>query len=473
TASVCAASTNLVEAYAGSQSIAGLLATNFFPHYATDLHYVHRYKHGDGPSYHSFAYRGEFLVTEENAGTWYFYGKFDDDIAMEVDGVSLTNGKVVQGHIALAAGWHRFVVAVDDGYGSQGNTWGAAMGLGFRVGSDGGTTIGNYTRFDTTTLAMRPSRTVEWWRKKYAANWSISGSFSTYLDFPLLDFDAMVLTNSVKMCNVADAQTKTNICQRAHNRLVGSFYVPEEQAGWWHVKCGFDDFSAILFDDLLVAGVPTYTYTSTSWWYAEKGWHTFEMHFGDTSGGFGVNGQSGIASKAMVAVAVNGGSYVAFDEDNFQIGVTPFVGLAGTTTLGVGSTLTNDGEAAYPVTGTLWGSGTLSGKFAFRGGRLGVKLDGAAHETAAYANADAATFAELGGVDCTVARLPSKNRYLLGDAMGLTDAAARSLDVSFAIDDGVDEAAAARQAEHIHCEVQDGKLYLVNPVAGGTCLIVR
>ena len=462
-----------MEAYAGSQADAGILATNFFPHFATDLHYVHRYTHKDGPSYRTYAYRGEFLVTEENAGTWYFYGKFDDYIKLVVDGTDLTNAKVVQGHIVLAAGWHRFVVTVSDGYGGQGNTWGTAMGLGFRVGSDGGTTIGNYTRFDTTTLAMRPARTVEWWRKKYAANWSISGSFSTYLDFPLQDFDTMVLTNSIKMCNATDAQSKTNFSALAHNRLAGSFYVPEEQAGWWHVKCGFDDFSAILFDDLLVAGVPTYTYTSASWWYAEKGWHAFEMHFGDTSGGMGVNGQSGIASKAMVAVSVNGGSYVAFDEDNFQIGVTPFVGLAGATTLGAGATLTNVGDAPYPVTGTLWGGGTLSGKFAFRGGRIGVKIDGPAHETAAYANADEATFAGLGGVECSIRRLGTRNTYLLGDAMGLTDAAARALAVSFSIGDGVDEEAAARRTEQIHCEVRDGRLYLVDPAIGGTCLIIH
>ena len=473
TARVCAATTNLVEAYAGSQASAAVLATNYFPHYATDLHYVHRYKHAEGPSYHTFAYRGEFLVTEENAGTWYFYGTFDDHIRMMVDGVNLTSGSVVQGHIDLAAGWHAFVVAMDDGYGSQGNTWGPAMGLGFRVGSDGGTTIGNYTRFDTTTLAMRPSRAVEWWRKKYAANWSISGSFSTYLDFPLQDFDAMSLTNTVKLCNVTDAKAKTNLFQRAHNRLVGTFYVPEEQAGWWHVKCGFDDFSAILLDDVLVAGVPTYAYTSASWWYAEKGWHSFEMHFGDTSGGFGVNGQSGIASKAMVAVSVNGGSYVAFDEDHFQIGVTPFVGLAGATTLGAGATLTNDGDAAYPITGTLWGSGTLAGKFAFRGGRLGVTIDGATHETAAYADADEATFADLGGVECRIRRPGTKSRYLLGDAMGLTDEAARALGISFTIDDGVDEDAAARYVEQAHCEVQDGKLYIVNPSIGGMRLFIR
>ena len=473
TASVCAASTNLVEAYAGSQALAGLLATNFFPHFATDLYYVHRYSHSEGPSYHSYAYRGEFLVTEEMAGTWYFYGKFDDNMKMVVDGVSLTNGKVVQGHIDLAAGWHSFIVGVDDGYGGQGNTWGTAMGLGFRVGSDGGTTIGNYTRFDTTTLAMRPSRTVEWWRKKYAANWSISGSYSTYLDFPLQDFDTMVTTNSIKMCNVTDAKAKTNLLQRTHHRIVGSFYVPEEQAGWWQIKCGFDDFSAVLFDDELVGGVPTYTYGSDSWWYAEKGWHAFEMHFGDTSGGFGVNGQSGIASKAMVAVAVNGGSFVAFDEDHFQIGVTPFVGLAGTTTLGAGATLTNAGEAPYPVTGTLRGSGTLSGKFAFRGGRLGVKLNGSAYETVAFTNADVATFADLDGVDCTVARLPTKGRYLLGDAMGLTDAAARALDIDFTISDGVSEDAAARCTADVHCEVQGDKLYLVNPVAGTFQIIIR
>ena len=102
-----------------------------------------------------------------------------------------------------------------------------------------------------------------------------------------------------------------------------------------------------------------------------------------------------------------------------------------------------------------------------------MKLDGSSHEKTTFVNADEATFADLGGVDCSVSRLPTKNRYLLGDAMGLTDAAARALGVVFSIGDGVNEEVAAQRTADIHCEVQDGKLYLVNPAIGGTQLIIR
>ena len=102
-----------------------------------------------------------------------------------------------------------------------------------------------------------------------------------------------------------------------------------------------------------------------------------------------------------------------------------------------------------------------------------MKLDGSAYETVAFTNADVATFADLDGVDCAVARLPTKSRYLLGDAMGLTDAAARALDIAFTIGDDVDEERAARCTADVHCEVQGDKLYLVNPAAGGFQVIIR
>ena len=53
------------------------------------------------------------------------------------------------------------------------------------------------------------------------------------------------------------------------------------------------------------------------------------------------------------------------------------------------------------------------------------------------------------------------------------DAAARALDISFTVGDGVDEERAARCTADIHCEVQGGKLYLVNPAGGGFHMIIR
>ena len=76
-------------------------------------------------------------------------------------------------------------------------------------------------------------------------------------------------------------------------------------------------------------------------------------------------------------------------------------------------------------------------------------------------------------MDCSIRRLGTKSRYLLGDAMGLTDEAARALDIAFTIGDGVSEDAAARRTAQVHCEVQGDKLYLVDPSAGGMYMILR
>ena len=278
-ARVYAASTNLVECYSGSQTIDGLLTTNCFTHFATDLYYIHQTKHSTGPSYHCYAYRGEFLVPQGKSGVWYFCGQWDDRIVLWIDGTRVVDPasdcSIATGNIALSSGWHQFIVAACDGYGGQGPTgWSTTMGLGYRIGSDGGTTASNYTKFDTDTLVMRPWTSVNWWHKKYSGNWLVStfnsdsiSDFSSIIDFPIEDYDNMITTNSVKMSNAAaSAEFKTAYQQLSRNRMTGNFFIPESQAGVWQVKCGqaATPISRVLGSATLPIGYSTPTPVSTA-----------------------------------------------------------------------------------------------------------------------------------------------------------------------------------------------------------------
>ena len=478
-ARVWAQSTSLVEAYSGSQEYTALFETNCFTHFATDLAYLNMTKHSTGPSYHTYAYRGEFLVTEANAGTWYFYGQWDDRVRLDIDGKTVLAATAdcgaASGHIALAAGWHSFIVAARDGYGGQGpTTWSTTMGVGYRVGSDGGSTAANYKKFDTDTLAMRPQRVLNWWNKHYDADWAVYG-FSFIDPYPG-HYDFMATTNSVKMWansgSVGNAAFGDRYVKRSNNRVTGSIYVGADQAGLWTFKLGGDDFYALLLDGEIIAGVPSWTYQVRGTWAATPGWHEFEIYYGDTSGGYGPNGYSGVASKYPLTVSVNGAADVTFDEDHFQLGLTPFVGVAGETELKAGSTLANDGPAAYPITGTVWGSGTFAGKFAFTGGHIGLVAQGNDYSCPQYQDAAADTFKDLGGVDCAFTGAPQRGSYRLGPAMGLTDEAARALPVSVSIT-GVDNDKAALLADRLYLKVQPNGLYLMNPMLSSTVLFFR
>ncbi len=79
---------------------------------------------------------GYFLVPEENAGEWSFTGRYDDRIALKVDGVlvfATTAHNVAQsGTATLTAGWHRFCIYTTD----TGGGWGG------NVTDDNGVTCG-------------------------------------------------------------------------------------------------------------------------------------------------------------------------------------------------------------------------------------------------------------------------------------------------------------------------------------------
>ena len=74
---------------------------------------------------------GYFKVTEEDDGLWTFRGKFDDQIALDVDGFRVftvtANCAEGSGSIALRPGWHKFTIRLGDNStsASSGGTGGA------------------------------------------------------------------------------------------------------------------------------------------------------------------------------------------------------------------------------------------------------------------------------------------------------------------------------------------------------------
>ncbi|MBQ1429164.1 MAG: hypothetical protein IIZ06_05795, partial [Kiritimatiellae bacterium] len=103
-----------------------------------------------------FVYRGQFYVEADKAGTWYFGVNYDDNITLVIDGVEVASSPahdtVGTGSVELAEGWHDFRICVLDGSGSCGPY---VSGWSTDAAAEGATAASAYTKFDTTTLAMR------------------------------------------------------------------------------------------------------------------------------------------------------------------------------------------------------------------------------------------------------------------------------------------------------------------------------
>ena len=76
-------------------------------------------------------FTGYFKVTEDEAGTWKFDGKYDDCLTVKIDGTQMLRTTswtaTGSGSRELAAGWHSFDIRVKDGGGASGNGYGAGL----------------------------------------------------------------------------------------------------------------------------------------------------------------------------------------------------------------------------------------------------------------------------------------------------------------------------------------------------------
>jgi len=429
-------------------------------------------------------YEGEFYVSADNANQkWTFAGGYDDHIAMYVDGKQI----FASAHVTpacgtteapLTEGWHSFRIMAYDISGNDGplnntagnTTWNAAkMSVGWRVGESTEVNATAYSKFDTDMLRMRPiERTGVLWQQIKNPDKN-----ATWRDANLA-WTSASLTNQISFLH-----TKTVFTKLAGmvSRFSGWFHVSAERAGTWHFWGNWDDnmLVAIDGDDSGITGASA-TPDATRDFNLKEGWHRFEVRVRDISGGYGP-----WTGAEAIKVKINGGDWILFDERNFDFmpthpelkNVRSKAGtLGGELKLGAGSTLVNGSAKTAWITGTLSGTGALSGAFAFTGTNSCWAVTGSGSSrvvdgkaTLEVVNGDA--LSELGKVKATFAQKPGCTVYEISSAMGLTAAAAEAIEVD------VKDAAGNDYSENFRASVRDGKLVLVNAKPAGMALFFR
>ena len=461
------------------------------PFVATSFTYANRpsstlvdVKYGSGSG---FNYIGEFYVSAEKAGTWYFSHNGISHNGLQIDDMELdragknttTTGKTID----LAEGWHKFMISfyTDAANPSFGPRSGGDTTITFKAPGDA-----DYTVFDTTTVPMRMrqhlgARTSVRWRKYM----SYGDSASVYADADESKYTTLdVVTNSLQVIHQKFSTGVNAPLGGASARFDGYFKVAPEQEGVWTFNAKFDDRIALSVDGRRLFAGNTGTASMT----LRAGWHKFDIRTGDTtpSGNttYGTGGglTDSVGNTVALEFKVNGGAYFAFDERYLPIAYTPGdaqkfeePGLGGVIELAAGSTLTNaprDGGWC-PIYGTLKGSGTLAGPYRFTGENNSWLVEGATVSRATlpavqFGNATPETFKGLKSLSVTFDAQPTRRAYFLTGAIAdLT--AADIADVAYTVTDE----AGNDYTDNLTLTVQEGRLTFTNSKPKGMFLIVR
>ncbi len=458
------------------------------PFVATSLTYINRassqitdVKYGNGSG---FNYLGEFYVSAEQAGTWYFSHNGLTHNGLQIDTTELDRaGKntTTEKSISLTEGWHKFLISL---YADAANpTIGPRSGTEsymFKAPGDGA-----YRPFDTTTVPMRmrseaTARTSVRWRKYM----SYGDSASVYADADESNYATLdTVTNSLQVIHQKFSTGVNAPLGGASARFDGYFKVAPEQEGVWTFNAKFDDRIALSVDGRRLFAGNTGTASIT----LGAGWHKFDIRTGDTtpSGNttYGTGGglTDSVGNTVALEFNVNGGAYFAFDERYLPIAYTPGdaqkfeqSGLGGVTELAAGSTLLNaPREGGWcPIYGTLKGAGTLSGPFRFIGDDNCWEISGSParitpEKTVSFENASADALAGLKRIDVTFSAAPKRARYELGPALGVTSETVQNIALN------VTDAAGADYKDDFALEVKDAKLVLRNAHPGGMVILFR
>ena len=458
------------------------------PFVATSLTYINRassqitdVKYGNGSG---FNYLGEFYVSAEQAGTWYFSHNGLTHNGLQIDTTELDRaGKntTTEKSISLTEGWHKFLISL---YADAANpTIGPRSGTEsymFKAPGDGA-----YRPFDTTTVPMRmrsdaTARTSVRWRKYM----SYGDSASVYADADESKYATLdTVTNSLQVIHQKFSTGVNAPLGGASARFDGYFKVAPEQEGVWTFNAKFDDRIALSVDGRRLFAGNTGTASIT----LGAGWHKFDIRTGDTtpSGNttYGTGGglTDSVGNTVALEFNVNGGAYFAFDERYLPIAYTPGdaqkfeqPGLGGVTELAAGSTLVNaPREGGWcPIYGTLKGAGTLSGPFRFIGDDNCWEISGSParitpEKTVSFKNASADALAGLKRIDVTFSAAPKRARYELGPALGVTAETVQNIALN------VTDAVGADYKDDFALEVKDAKLVLRNAHPGGMVILFR
>ena len=422
---------------------------------------------------------------------------YDDKIRLDIDSEELFTTASASGvgraTVTLAAGWHKFTLAVYDNSGSagpNGNGWTNGKALGFVVGEETATAGGDYTKFepgaslgDGLTLQVRPCVNACVWSycatkpasAAGASNWeTLAAKDSSWSHVKCLDSAAyMHLTGSNA------AADKLGFFSGKLNRFQGWFKVEDGKDGDWTFTMTYDDFHKFTIDgEVVVTRKSSSTEILTATRTLTAGWHRWEVLVGDGSSGWGPNARN--SGMTLSYKAPGDTADKRFDETNLKLAATlgdiavlEPSGIYKDLELGVGATLTSSGTMAMPIFGTLKGTGSLAGSWEFAGDHNCWEVTGAGARTtelpaATFANATAATFAGLKSVKVTFDAKPTRKAYYLTgviDGLSAADLPAATITVKDAND--------GDYSANFTLTVKDGRLAIGNSKPAGMTIIVR
>ena len=439
-------------------------------------------------NYSRFVYRGQFYVEADKAGTWYFGVNYDDNITLVIDGVEVASSPahdtVGTGSVELAEGWHDFRICVLDGSGSCGpyvSGWSNTMGVGWSTdaAAEGSTAASAYTKFDTTTLAMRlPQGAATQTAVRMKAAPVSNGN--TFMDetqpFTLLD----CVTNNLALLHGFNGDSVASVANSQTVHYEGYFLVPEENAGSWTFTGWYDDYLSLYIDGVNIIHKANSSKSGSV--QLTAGWHQFRIAVVDGVGNYGgkITDDNGKVC-ALKAKPANGAKTLAFDGENFRLAYSAAdaqkmcaAGLGGEIDVGAGATLQNDVAAGFcPIYGTLKGSGTLSGAFRFTGTtNCWAVVDAGANNATLpcvqFANPTKETFAGLKSLSVTFDGKPTRRAYYLTTATVADLAEADLSGTALTVTDGETDYSA-----NFTLTVVNGRLALANSRPSGTVLFVR
>ena len=450
--------------------------------------YLHK-RYTTGKPYGNYPSQGmrcEFYVPAEKAGTWTFCGAYDDYMFVQIDDTAVFNqayNALAAHQVTLSAGWHKLAVATYDGTGNCGapasNGWNDGKTLGFIIGESTSTAGGDYTKFepgaslgDGLTLQVRPCvNACVWSWQNGNGSWSTTENWSH-----IKCLDSVNLMH--KSDNSSDGSSWASYFQNKASKFEGWFKVEDDKAGVWTFKMAYNQNSQLKIDGERVLYSTDYKEVPSTNMTLTAGWHRWEVRLSDTGGAWGPRGYN---SGMTVSYSLPGETAnLRFNETNLKLAATlgdiavlEPSGIYKELELGAGSTLTSSGTMAMPIFGTLKGTGTLAGSFAFAGTANCWEVTGAGARTAelpaaTFANATAATFAGLKSVKVTFDAKPTRKAYYLTgviDGLSAADLPAATMKVKDADD--------RDYSANFTLMVKNGRLAIGNSKPAGITIIVR
>lgn len=421
------------------------------------------------PTYTAYREEAEFYVDE--AGTWTFAVTYDDRGDVYVDGRRVAYNSawnnVGVGSVDLAKGWHVLSITCQDAAGGAGPTvsttatkafYSHGMAVGFRKGATTSTNAVDYLPVNGANVKMRPTRSVRWTYRDGLTD------LSHLKGWPDCTYEFTMVTNSMQAIH----STTWPLGFTAVHSFGGWLYVEPEEAGTWAFDGVYDDRIHVAIDGKKAFANESYNKAASSTAEVTAGWHSFRVTVCDKIGGISWSAVAGYGA-ALYVKRPSDAAKVPFDERSVYMTAHPFGFIGGELAVGEGSTLANaSANGPAEITGTLSGTGALTGPYRLRGTWNVSVEDGRTLKAATWGDgADADTLADA-RIHVSMNAKPLKAKWDLGPALGLENKTDAELAAILTADLNGEP-----YENGFKLAVSDGRLVLVNLKPGFTVLILR